>query len=151
MEIISTVALISINETLLVQLISFLIFLFLLNRIMIRPLRATMEERDFHIENLEKDIDEAARKAREVTRQVRGQEVAVRESAVSLSRERQQEGNAEAARLFEETRQEMLRMRQKAEAEIAGKMEEARRQMQVESEALAVAMMERALDRKVST
>lgn len=151
MEIISTVALISINETLLVQLISFLIFLFLLNRIMIRPLRATMEERDFHIENLEKDIVEAAQKAREVARQVQGQEIAVRESAMSLRREHEQEGNTEAARLFEETRQEMLRVRQKAEAEIADQMEAARHQIQAESEALAVAMMERALDRKVST
>ena len=39
MQIISNIALISINETLVVQLISFLIFLFIINRIMFRPLR----------------------------------------------------------------------------------------------------------------
>ena len=45
MQIISNIALISINETLIVQLISFLIFLFVINRIMFRPLRKTVGPR----------------------------------------------------------------------------------------------------------
>lgn len=151
MEIISTVALISINETLVVQLVSFLIFLFLLDRIMIRPLRATMAERDFYMENLEKDIAEAVKKARDLTRQVEGQEAAVRDSAMALNREHQQEGSTEAGRILEEARKEMMHLRQQAEAEIAEKMAEARGQIRAEAESLAVAMMENALERKVST
>jgi len=45
MQIVSNVALISINETMVVQLISFLIFLFVINRVMFRPLRESMHER----------------------------------------------------------------------------------------------------------
>ena len=45
MQIITNIALISINETLIVQLLSFLIFLFIINRVMIRPLRGVMSDR----------------------------------------------------------------------------------------------------------
>ena len=37
MEIVSKIALITINETLVIQLVSFLIFLFVINRMMFRP------------------------------------------------------------------------------------------------------------------
>ena len=54
MQIVSNVALISINETFLVQLISFLIFLFIINRVMIRPLRGVMREREEYVEKLKR-------------------------------------------------------------------------------------------------
>ena len=49
MHIVSNIALISINETLIIQLVSFLIFLFLINRIMFRPLSHVMVERENHL------------------------------------------------------------------------------------------------------
>ncbi|OQY06422.1 MAG: hypothetical protein B6I22_05580 [Desulfobacteraceae bacterium 4572_123] len=59
MQIISNIALISINETLFIQLISFLIFLFIINRIMFRPLRRIIIERENHIEKINLDIIDA--------------------------------------------------------------------------------------------
>jgi len=54
MEIISNIALISINETVVVQMLSFLVFMFILNRIMIRPLRSSANDREIYIEKLVK-------------------------------------------------------------------------------------------------
>jgi F-type H+-transporting ATPase subunit b len=150
MDIVSTVALISINETLLVQLASFLVFVFIFNRVMIRPLRSTMDERDFYLENLEKDIAEADRKAREVTRQMQGQENEVRDSAEHLSREQVEEANRQADRIHEEARKEIDRMRRKTEENLRGQMAEARKHLEAEAETLAAAMMEKALGRRLS-
>jgi F-type H+-transporting ATPase subunit b len=59
MEIISNIALITINATLFHQLVAFLIFLFIINRIMFRPLRSVMAERDDMIEKIKLDTMDA--------------------------------------------------------------------------------------------
>jgi Zn-dependent protease with chaperone function len=56
MEIIATNALISINETFLVQLGSFLIFLYVMNRIMFRPLLSTISQRKEYIADFKEKI-----------------------------------------------------------------------------------------------
>ena len=81
MQIISNVALISINETLIIQVISFLIFLFIINRIMFRPLRKVMNERETYVENVQKDIVEAENQFEDLTHQIKAQENAVRHEA----------------------------------------------------------------------
>lgn len=70
MQIISNIALISINETLVVQLISFLIFLFIINRIMFRPLRQVMIERENHMEKINLDIVDAGKSLDRITDQI---------------------------------------------------------------------------------
>ena len=69
MQIISTIAMISINETLIIQLISFLIFLFIINRIMIQPLRSVSREREAHIQKIELDTVAAEKKVEQVVKQ----------------------------------------------------------------------------------
>ena len=59
MEIIATTALISINETFFVQLVSFLIFLYVMNRIMFRPLISTMDQRKEYLVDVKTDIENA--------------------------------------------------------------------------------------------
>ena len=62
MQIISNIALISINETVIVQIISFLIFLYIINRIMFKPLRGVMADRENHIKSIQQDIVSADNK-----------------------------------------------------------------------------------------
>ena len=67
MHIISNIALITINETLFVQLISFLIFLFIINRIMFRPLQNTMSERESYIDQTNRDIADVTQELQSLT------------------------------------------------------------------------------------
>ena len=69
MEIISNIALISINETLIVQVVGFLVFLFVINRIMFRPLQSVMSDREIHIERVKRDIVEAQEDVASITSQ----------------------------------------------------------------------------------
>ena len=57
---------ITINETLVVILISFLILVMILNRLMFRPLRDTIEKRDDHLNTLDSDIKTAQDKAKDL-------------------------------------------------------------------------------------
>ena len=78
MQIISNVALISINETLIIQVISFLIFLFIINRIMFRPLRNVMNDRKSHISKIQQDIVNAQSEYETLTDQIAAQEINVK-------------------------------------------------------------------------
>ena len=56
MEIISNIALITINETLIAQLLAFLIFMFVINRLMFKPLQGVMTERQGYIDKDRKSV-----------------------------------------------------------------------------------------------
>ena len=86
MQIVSNIALISINETMVVQLISFLIFLFVINRVMFRPLRNTMQEREHDIEGIRVDIRDAEKKLEKTLQQVQDENAAVRKAGLQMKR-----------------------------------------------------------------
>lgn len=151
MQIVSNVALISINETFLVQLISFLIFLFIINRVMFRPLRKTMNERDTYMAEMEVEIEAAHKGYDDALGNLKAQEAEVRGTALKTSKERESDGTREAEKLFDEARKEIAELKKSAEEEMAAKIEEARSTIAAESEALAVAIMEKILDRRLTS
>jgi len=129
MEIISTNALISINGTLIAQLVSFLIYLFILNRIMFRPLQGVMDERESFIEKIKLDTDNKAKEFERLNLEMKALESDVRKEAFGIRRELEEGGVQEASVILESTRQD------------------AKKHLQKESEALAVNVMEKLLDR----
>jgi len=150
MEIISNIALISINETLIVQVIGFLIFLFLINRIMFRPLQNVMADRDIYIERVKLDIDQARKKIDTMTSQIEEQEAEVKKEAFDLKEEREKIGNQQAKEIFAAVSQEIAATSAKVQKDIDGKIAEARKSLQKESETLAVSIIEKILDRRQS-
>jgi len=150
MEIISNVALISINETLWVQMLSFLMFLYIINRVMFRPLRGVMVERKDHIQQIKVDTGEAAKKYDELRKQIRSQEASVRKAAGKVSREREETGSKEAERILADVLEQINTVRKDAEKEVARQAAEAKIQLAAETENLAIAIMEKVLERRVS-
>ena len=151
MEIISSIALISINETLIVQVISFLIFLYLINRLMFRPLRNQMADRDTYVERVRSDIDQAKIEIKSLSSQIREQEDEVKKEAFDLKKQREEIGSQRAKEIFAEVRQEIADTSASVQAEIDVKIAEARQSLQGESEALAVEIIEKILDRRQRT
>ena len=149
MEIVRNMALISINETLLVQLISFLLFLWVINRIMFRPLHNMMRERDFYLETLGDEIKEAQRSCDRTLADLARQEEAVRDKANALRRQREEEGEADAAAMLNDVRRQVQALHREAEADTARQVAAAREGVAAEAQALAVAMMEKVLERRV--
>ena len=148
MEIISSIALISINETLIVQVISFLIFLYLINRFMFRPLRNVMADRDIYIERVKLDIDQAHTEIDTLSSQIREQEAEVKKEAFDLKQQREEIGSQQAKEIFTRVRQEIADASAKVQAEIDMKIADARQSLQKESETLALSIIEKILDRR---
>ena len=150
MQIIINIALISINETLVVQLISFLIFLFIINRIMIRPLRATMAERDNYIQVVREDILDSKREFEEILDESRQEEKEIRQAALQIVADMESLGSHEAQDIMGGARKEIAAMKKQTQDEIERLLAEAMTSVQKEAEVLSVSIMEKILGRKVS-
>jgi F-type H+-transporting ATPase subunit b len=149
MEIVSNIALISINETLIVQLLSFLIFLFLINRLMFRPLEGVMAERAEYINTLQDEISGAESELNKVSRLLAKQEAATREQAHALRQDMEEAGGNRAGEIFAAVRKEVAELKSQAEEEVEAQLSEARKYLRKESEELSVRIIEKILDRRV--
>jgi F-type H+-transporting ATPase subunit b len=149
MEVISNIALISINETLFVQLISFLILMVLMNRIMFRPLRETMNNRRDYMQKLESDILNADKELKDITQQLKSRTSKVRHEAFSLKEKLEESGTHEADQIFASTQKEIENLREKTRKDVEAQVSEARKYLKTESEVLAVSVMEKILNRRL--
>ena len=150
MHIISNIALISINETMVVQLISFLIFLFIINRIMIRPLRATMAERENYIQMVRQDILDSKEDLDNMVYESRQEEKEIRRAASEVAAEMESLGKNEAIDIMGAARAEMAAQKKQTQDEIKSHLAEAMKSVQKEAQTLSVSIMEKILDRTVS-
>ncbi len=137
MQIISNIALISINETLIVQVISFLIFLFIINRIMFRPLRHVMDERKSHIDRIQQDIATAHSEYETLTDQIQARENDVRNEASEQRQQLTAKGQQQAADIITSTREEISALKTEAEKEVDLQIAAAREHVQLEAEDLS--------------
>ena len=149
MQIINTTALITINETSIVQLVSFLLFLFVINRVMLRPLRKTMGERDSYMDKMRQDTIAAEEKLLDYTRQIEKRRNKARSEAVAIIRKLEEDGRSQAHDIFVYAGKEINALREKAEKEISAQIVEARKGVLAETEPLAVCMMEQVLERRL--
>lgn len=149
MEIISNIALITINATLFHQLIAFLIFLFLINRIMFRPLRSVMAERDSVIEKIKLDTTNAGDTIERLSDELKKRESEVRKEALKVQHELEVKGKQESAEILKSTLQEIQLLKDKHEAHVKAQIMEARKNLQKESHTLAMIIMEKLLNRRL--
>jgi len=151
MQIISNIALISINETLLVQLLSFLIFLFIINRMMFRPLQNVRNERADYMNKIEEDTRDAAKELEILTDQLKTQESIVRAQAHGLKQEIEASGNDQAAEIIASAKEQIETLKDTAEAEVKSQIFQARKHVRKESETLAANIMEKLLERRLAS
>ena len=150
MEIVSNIALITINETLIAQVVSFLIFLFLLNRIMIRPLQATMRERSDYIQGMESSVKQSETKLQGLQLKLDKEERSAIQEATAQRDKLEKAGSDEAEQIMADFRKEISQVREENQQMIDAQVSEARKSLKTESEALALGIMEKILDRGVS-
>lgn len=150
MHIISNIALISINETLFVQLLSFLIFLFIINRIMFRPLQNVMTERVDYMNKVKTDTVDAIQELEDLTEKLKARESEIRTQALEVKRQLEESGSAKSVEIFAATRKEIEAIKENAEMDVNAQISEARKHIQEESEALAINIIEKLLDRRLA-
>jgi len=150
MQIISNIALISINETMVVQLVSFLLFVFIMNRVMFRPLQHSMSEREEYMTALSREIKDSEKEISDLVSRMKTQEAAARNDANASRMALEEEGGREAADILAEANREIAELKRKTEANVQSQLNEAKKYLEEESEALALQVMEKVLGRRLS-
>lgn len=151
MEIIKTTALITINETLWVQLIFFLIFLFLINRVMFKPVRRNMADREVHFLNLRQDIHLLKEEIDALSDQADAEESQLRTTAQRAGEALHEEGRKEAKRLLDKALEEIRTLQQEAEEQLEASLASARRQVEHESQELAESIIQQFQPRRTAS
>ena len=148
-EITRAVALISINATLVVQLISFLIFMMLISRLMYQPLQDVVAERDRQIERMKEEIKEAEDELEEIFYTIETRTREVKQEAFAVQRRLEKDGAEAANELYADVDSEIGKLNEETRAEVQRQIAEVRQHLAEESERLSKTIMEKALDRRL--
>ena len=150
MEIIATTALISINETFIVQLVSFLIFLYVMNRFMFRPLLNTMEDRSDYLDRVKEEIVAGRDDLDRLLRDMEKQRVAVIKEAEHVVYTLESEGDQQAKQVIDKALQQIVDLRKESEARVKEQVKQARQDLAGDVDVVAVIIMEKVLQRRLT-
>jgi F-type H+-transporting ATPase subunit b len=128
---------ISINATLVLQVIQFLVLAFILNRIMIRPILKLIQERKEYVTKTRWHIEELALESRRLAETYQKRELDAKKGAVHKGNELRNVGILEVQQISQECQQKANEM--KAEAEEAAKKEVQRVTDRLDAEATVLA------------
>jgi F-type H+-transporting ATPase subunit b len=142
MEIIKTTALITINETLWVQMIGFLIFLFLINRVMFRRVRRNIAEREAHFDTLRQDILDLKEEMSALLRQTEKEERQLQTAARQIDENLRQEGRREAKDLISTVLAEISVLQQDAEQRLKASVASARQNVESSAQELTASIIQ---------
>jgi F-type H+-transporting ATPase subunit b len=140
---------ISINATLVIQVIHFLILLYILNRFMFKPILRLMEERSEHIEKTEKGVDEALDKTEVLKESFVSKIQLARSDATQERTELRETGIAETNELLERYKEKSAGIRAETDKEADREVELARPLMHDEVIVLAEGIIEKMLGRRL--
>jgi F-type H+-transporting ATPase subunit b len=141
--------LISLDKSLIVQAINFLILLFVLQRLLYKPFLAKMGERTAAIQ---KSLDEAQAARAEATRQQEENETRLRAAhaeAAAIRAQAMKEASEEQKRLVEAARAESQRLVESAKAQMDADVRRAREELRREVADLATAVAEKLVRRSL--
>lgn len=148
MQVVENIALISINATLFVQLGSFLLFMVIFNRVMVRPLRKIINERNDHIRKIVSEIHQADAALDDINQQIDTQDNQVRAAAFKIQQRLEDEGQHKADDIVAKTREEIARIRHTAQKKNEAKVAATRQQIESEVEPIADQMIAVLLGRR---
>jgi len=141
--------LISLDKSLIVQAINFLILLFILKRLLYKPFLAKMGERT---QAIQKSLDEAQAARAEATRQQEENETRLRAAhaeAAAIRAQAMKEASEEQKRLVEAARAESQRLVESAKAQMDADVRRAREELRREVADLATAVAEKLVRRSL--
>jgi F-type H+-transporting ATPase subunit b len=141
--------LISLDKSLIVQAINFLILLFILQRLFYKPFLAKMGERTAAIQ---KSLDEAQAARAEATRQQEENETRLRAAhaeAAAIRAQAMKEASEEQKRLVDAARAESQRLVESAKAQMDADVRRAREELRREVADLATAVAEKLVRRSL--
>ena len=140
---------ISINATLVVQLIHFLVLLFIMNRLMLQPLLKLIREREEFTSRTKGEIKDLEVKIDQLKEEFISKEEGARKDAARERSEITNDGMSEAEGYLNRSRDEVSAIRQEAEKEVAAEMSKTQPLLDGEASSLVEGIMEKLIGRRV--
>jgi F-type H+-transporting ATPase subunit b len=141
---------IDIDWTLFVQILNFLVLVFLLNIVLFRPIRKILQARQARLAALAGDIDGLADSRQGILGEVDEQLIAARREGLGLRESLRQEGSQAESSLLEQVKKEVDAQWTKVEAKIKKDVGKAREALSAQAQDFAQALATKILGRKLS-
>ena len=140
---------INLDITLVVQMINFLVLLFILNKILFRPIRNIIKERNQIVEDFNSDITSLTNQAQESGDQFEEKILEARKKGMERVQSMKAEGEEAEAQLIASTSEEVHSKVEEARKQVQADIQAARDKLQEQVQAFSVAMTEKILERSI--
>lgn len=140
---------ISINATLAVQLIHFLLLLFIMNRLMLQPLLKLIREREDYTKRTKSEIKELEVKIGQLQEEFVAKENGARVDAARKRSDIMNQGISESDGYLNKSREEVSAIRDQAEKEVAAEVNKTQPQLEEQASTLVEGIMEKIIGRRV--
>lgn len=150
MRIESAIALISINATLIIQLLSFLIFMFIMNRIMFKPLVEVQGSRESRMEAMRQQISEAEQTVARMLAELERKELQAKDEAFERRKILDEDTKQQVNKIFETVKAEIETLKVQTNQNVKAQIQNAREHLAAESRKLSRVIMEKSLDRRLT-
>lgn len=141
---------ISINATLVVQIIQFLILMFVLNRVLFRPMLNTISQREEYIRKSKERINTLENEVERLREEYATRQANTRKEVTQERAELRRSGKDEMAGFLQESRKEVEKIRTGADKEAERELENNRPKLQDKADQLAYQIMEKVIGRRLS-
>ncbi|MFO7785157.1 MAG: hypothetical protein ACQET7_04360 [Thermodesulfobacteriota bacterium] len=141
---------ISINATLVVQVIHFLLMVYILNRLMLRPIMRQIHEREEHMQKAKMDSEEMAAEAERLVEKRLSMVNEARKKAAFERSKLKEDASSSADGIFDETRKEVAQIRERVQAQVQEQLENAQKALDQEAASLADEIAERIAGRRIN-
>ncbi len=140
---------ISINATLAVQLIHFLLLLFIMNRLMLQPLLKLIREREDYTKRTKSEIKELEVKIGQLQEEFVAKENGARKDAAQERSEIMTSGMSESDGYLNKSREEVSTIRVKAEKDVEAEVNKTQPLLDEQASSLVEGIMEKIIGRRV--
>ena len=142
---------INVNATLVVQIINFLILIFIINRILFRPIMDIVEKRSAKIKNEEERLKNLEEETRALIEKCSSIEKETRKKAMAQSALLRKEASDQSEEIFNKVKDEINGIREEADKEIQSKIEEASISLQNFASEIAEELTEKVIGRRFAS
>jgi F-type H+-transporting ATPase subunit b len=140
---------ISLNATLFVQVLLFLVLLFILNRVMIQPIYRIIQQREQYIADKKDEVADLYQELHQLSKKYQYQLSEIESEARRERRGFRDEANDQARKIQGDASEHVTEMKQRFRAEVLQELERARKQLKEQAEPLSFDVSERIVGRRI--
>lgn len=141
---------ISINATLVVQIIQFLILVFILNRLMFQPILKKIEDRKAYIEKTKGEINDLEQEAERLKKKFISEQINARKDAFVLRDELRKQAFGQTEESLRDSQEKAASIRVTADGDAGKEIEKTQPLLPGEAATLAEEIIERVIGRRIA-